>query len=343
MRVLLSQMTSIHAHRDSDISVSRFNRWVVAERARSLGDDGRTELETLRTQRKSAQESHRQYGASLAAASRAQIQRDRQECDAMRQTNLMRGLSVRDDVLSQKEEAQRLKAEWVEYGRKLAEKDAEQRRKIREVCGEGSRRVQDMVAQAKFEEEQYELELAERRAELLAQNREEVARVREETADAVIDAAKQFALDRRKEQAKTTKAATSQWKKEQAKNTADHLKQARQNRAEAEATRAHTKKLREEIVKKRQKEAERQREASRKNKLLKDQQLLESGQGVKAVHDNIYRSKYVPQDSAEMLNQSPNAKYQLQQGNNSGAFSPTKSAISERSGERESPDPVSVS
>ena len=87
---------------------------------------------------------------------------------------------------------------------------------------------------------------------------------RRETADAVIDAAKQFALDRRKEQAKTTKAATSQWKKEQAKNTADHLKQARQNRAEAEATRAHTKKLREEIVKKRQKEAERQREAPTK-------------------------------------------------------------------------------
>jgi hypothetical protein len=314
-------MTSIHAHRDSDISVSKFNRWVVAERSRSIGDDGRTELETLRTQRKSAQESHRQYGASLAAASRAQIQRDRQECDALRQSNLMKGLSVRDDVVSMKEEKERLKSEWVEYGRKLAEKDVEQRRKIRDVCGEGSRRVQDMVAQAKFEEEEYERELAERRAELLQQNREEVARVKEETADTVTDAAKQFALDRRRQVAKSTKQATSQWKKEQAKNTADHLKTARQNRAEAEATRAHTKKLREQIVQQRQKEANATREAARKNKLIKDQQLLESGQGIKAVHDSIYRSKYVPQESAEMLAQSPTAKF--------GGSSQAKEQISE--------------
>ena len=74
---------------------------------------------------------------------------------------------MRDEVASQKEEAERLKQEWVDYGRKLAEKDAEQRQKIRNVCGEGSKRVQDMVALAKFEEEEYERELAHRRAELL--------------------------------------------------------------------------------------------------------------------------------------------------------------------------------
>jgi len=304
-----AMMTTAHAHRDSDISVSKFNKWVVSERARSVGDDGRTELETLRTQRKSAQESHREYGASLAAASRAQIQRDRQQCDSLRESNLMKGLSVRDDVISQKEEAQRLKSEWVDYGRKLAEKDAEQRRKIRDVCGEGSKRVQDMVAQAKFEEEEYERELSERRAFMLQSNREEVQRVREETADSVIDASKQFALDRRRQVAQGTKKATAAWDSQRKKNTADHLKTARQNRAEAEATRAHAKKLREAIVLQRQKEANSKREAMKKNKLLKDQQALETGAGIKAVHDNIYRSKYVPQESAELLVQSPNAKH----------------------------------
>ena len=187
-----------------------------------------------------------------------------------------------------------------------------------------------MVAQAKFEEEEDERELSERRAELLQQNRDEVAKVREETADAVIDAAKQFALDRRREQAKTTKQATVEWKKEQAKNAAEHLKHARQHRAEAEATRAHAKKLREQIVLQRQKEANVAREATRKNKLIKDQMLLESGQGIKAVHDNIYRSKYVPQDSAEMLAQSPNAKFQP----GLSSPGPTKSSMSERGAEQ---------
>ena len=337
-------MTSIHAHRDSDISVSRFNRWVVAERARSLGDDGRTELDGGADAAVEGEESHRQYGASLAAASRAQIQRDRQECDAMRQTNLMRGLSVRDDVLSQKEEAQRLKAEWVEYGRKLAEKDAEQRRKIREVCGEGSRRVQDMVAQTQ----------SSRRSSTSLSSRSAVPSCWRRTAR------RWRGFGRRPRTPSSMRRSSLRWtgarsrQRRQRRRRRNGRRSRRRTRPtisnrrgrtarRLRATRAHTKKLREEIVKKRQKEAERQREASRKNKLLKDQQLLESGQGVKAVHDNIYRSKYVPQDSAELLNQSPNAKYQLQQGNNSGAFSPTKSAISERSGERESPDPVSVS
>ena len=149
-------MVSINATRDSNISVSKFNRWVVGEQNLNTAEEGRKEMAMLKAARSSAQDSHRQYGASLAAASRAQIQRDRQQSETLRQTNLHKGMQVRDDVASQKEEAQRLKAEWVEYGRKLAEKDAEQRRRIREVCGEGSKRVQDVVAQCKYEEEEFE-------------------------------------------------------------------------------------------------------------------------------------------------------------------------------------------
>ena len=319
-------MTTAHAHRDSDISVSKFNRWVVLERSRAVGDDGRNQLESLRTQRKSAQESHREYGASLAAASRAQIQRDRQECDAMRQSNLMKGLQVRDDVLAYKEEAQRLRSEWVEYGRKLSDNSAEQKRRIRDSVGEGSKRVQDLVAACKLEEEEFERELADRRADILDQNRNEVLRIKEETADTVIDAAKQYALDRRREQAKGTKSAMAAWDQERKKNTAAHLKTAQKNRAEAEATRAHAKQLREAMVKQRQKEAQTARETTRRNKLAKDQALLESGAGIKAVHDNIYRSKYVPQESAEMLATSPTAKV-LAQSRASGAASPTASKL----------------
>ena len=50
-----------------------------------------------RAARSSAQDSHRQYGASLAAASRSD-QRDRQQSETLRQTNLHKGMQVRDDV-----------------------------------------------------------------------------------------------------------------------------------------------------------------------------------------------------------------------------------------------------
>ena len=176
-------MATVTAHRDSAISVSKFNRFIVGELARKTGDEGRNLMASLRKQRASSAETHREYGASLGAASRAQMQRDKQQYDALREANLLKGLSVRDDVVSQKSEAERLRAEWAEYGRRLAEKDAEQRRRIREVCGESSKRVAELVAEAKFEEEEYERELADRRADILRQNQDEVRRVDLELVD----------------------------------------------------------------------------------------------------------------------------------------------------------------
>ena len=64
---------------------------------------------------------------------------------------------------------------------------------------------------------------------------------------------------------------------------------------------AYLHELREAIVSQRQRDASVTREAVRRNKLTRDQMMLEQGAGVKAVHDNIYRSKYVPPDSAELL------------------------------------------
>ena len=271
-------MTSVNATRDSNISVSKFNRWVVGEQNLKSAEEGRKEMAMLKSARGSAQDSHRQYGASLAAASRAQIQRDRQQCESLRQSNLSKGKQVRDDVASQKEEAQRLKQEWVDYGRKLAEKDAEQRRKIREVCGEGSKRVQDIVAQCKEEEEEFEAYLEQRRAQILKSNQEEVQRVKAETAAAVTDAAKQFALDQRRSLASKTKDAKSSWEKEHKKKTEEHLRAAKANAEEARARKEKTKALRDKITAQRQKDAAATRELQKRNKLARDQFTLESGQ-----------------------------------------------------------------
>jgi hypothetical protein len=319
-------MPTSSAARDSYVSVSKFNRWVVGEQNQGAGDQGRMEQSTLRTQRVNAAESHREYGASLAAASRAQIQRDRQKCDEFRQSNLAKGHAVRDEIASQRDEAQRLKTEWVEYGRKLAEKDADQRRKIKQVCGEGSQRVQDIVAQQKYEEEEFKQELAEFRAFSLQERQQAVQRVREETARSVTDASKEFALERRKQVANSTKSAKAQWGKEERKNTDEHLRTARKNRADAEASRAHAKKLRERIIAQRQKEASAAKEAMRRNKLVRDQMALDQGAGVKAVHDSIYRAKYVPPDSADLLATSKYGRV-LHDGPTSPS-SPTKSVAS---------------
>ena len=143
------------------------------------------------------------------------------------------------------------------------------------------------------------------------------------------DAAKQFALDKRRSLAATTKSDKANWGKEHAKNNADHLKAAKANRAAAEASRAKAKQLREKITAQRQKEASATREAQKRNKLAKDQQILEAGQATKQVHDSIYRAKYVPQESAEMLEKSKYGKALTE--------SPNGALRSERSGDAGTP------
>ena len=86
----------------------------------------------------------------------------------------------------------------IEHGRRLRENNLEQRMRIREVCGEGSKRVTELVAQCKLEEEAFEAALAERRREIMEANRQEVQKVRAETDNAVIDASKQYALQQRR-------------------------------------------------------------------------------------------------------------------------------------------------
>ena len=290
--------------RESTLSVSRFNRWLLSEIKQETGGMVREEVEQLRSQRRTVVEHHRQWGASLGAASRAQMARDKQQYELLRRSNWQKGTAVREDVEAQKSEAIRLRAQWMEHGRRLAGKDAEQRKKIREVTGEDSKRLTDLVAQCKLEEAEYEAELAHRREEILLQNQAEVQKVRAETADTVIDASKQFALDQRRGLAKMTKQATTAWKNERSANTAHHLKVARTNRADAQATRATAKKLREELIASRRRDAAQQRAVAKAAREEKEKQREGLSGGIRTNHDEMYHAKFVPAGSADLFEDS---------------------------------------
>ena len=290
--------------RDSTLSVSRFNRWLVSEIKRETGDVIREDNEQLRSQRRAQSEHHRQWGASLGAASRAQMARDKQQYELLRRSNWQKGTQVREDVDAQRGEAVRLRAEWMEHGRRLAEKDQEQRRKIRDVTGEGSKRLTDLVAQCKLEEAEYEAELAHRRGQILLENQAEVQKVRDETADAVIDASKQFALERRRNLAKATKTDKQSWWQERSQNTLFHLGTAKKHRDDARQTRERAKKLRESLVEQRKAQAAEQRAAQKAQREAKAQHRVQLGGGLKRNHDEMYHAKFVPSGSADLYAQS---------------------------------------
>jgi hypothetical protein len=301
---LKSMMYSSDSLRDSPITASKFNKWVVGEQNRNEGATVRQDVNNLRQARREFQNRHREFGQSLKRQGQEQLRRDKQIADIVRQENLEKGMQVKAEVLAQKAQEEKQKAEWIAHGRSLAMRDQIQKKKIRDVVGEGSKRVAEMTAKAKQEELDYERELAGVRQKLLADNKAEVEKVRAETADEVIDAAKEFAFEQRKSQAFATKAAEAAWKDERAAHTKAHLAKAKQNKADAAASRAKSKALREEIANTRREVASAARKQQQSNKEQKDKVIMFAAGGVKDTHDQVYKKKFVPSEMAQKMQSS---------------------------------------
>jgi len=290
--------------RDSPITASKYNRWLVGEQNRGAGNIVRTEMEELRKDRGMANEKHREYGASLKNQSRQQMARDKQQYDLTKEHKLEQGMRVKMEVKAQKAQEEKQKQEWIAHGKNLALKDQLQRQKIKQVVGENSKRVAEMTAIAKQEELDYERNLREVRDKLKADNIAEVQRVRTETADEVIDAAKEFAFEQRKSLAFATKVAETAWAAERSSHTEAHLTKARANKADAMASRQKAKELRDEIITSRQVVANAARKQQQQNKEAKDKTIMFAAGGIKDTHDTIYKKKYVPKSAADALQSS---------------------------------------
>ena len=290
--------------RESAVTAAKYNKWLCGEQNREVGGTVRTEVNQLKTARRDFQSRHQNYGSSLKEQGREQMRRDKQVTEMVREENLAKGAQVKAEVLAQKAQEEKQKQEWIAHGRSLALRDQMQKKKIRDVVGENSKRVAEMTAKAKQEELDYERELAGVRQKLLQDNKAEVEKVRAETSDEVIDASKEFAFEQRKSLAFSTKAAEAAWKDERVAHTKAHIAKAKANKADAEASRAKAKQLREEIAATRREVANAARKQQQSNMEQKQKIIMFAAGGVKDTHDQIYKKKFVPADAASKLTQS---------------------------------------
>ena len=287
--------------RDSPITASKYNKWLIGEQNRDTGASIRVEGGNLRMARRDFNTRHISYGASLRDQAKQTMQRNKQIREMTREQHLAAGEQVKSTVQAFKMQAEKQKQEWIAHGRQLAMRDQLQKQMIRDVVGENSKRVAEMTAKAKQEELDYERELAGVRQKLLQDNKAEVEKVRNETSDEVIDASKEFAFEQRKSLAFSTKAAEAAWKDERSAHTKAHIAKAKANKADAEASRAKAKQLREEIAQTRREVANAARKQQQSNQEQKAKIIMFSAGGVKDTHDQIYKKKYVPADAAERM------------------------------------------
>lgn len=287
--------------RQSPISAARYNRWVVGEKSRSLGDQVRVEMEVLRSTRQEEDYRHRAKGAYLSQQARIQMVKDREQIDIVREENLEKAHRVRADKVVQKEIERAQKAEWMQRGKSLAIKDQLQRQKIKQVVGENSQRVAELTALAKQEEIDFERNLRIVRDSLLHVKRAETAAVRAATSDGVIDVSRRYAYAKRKELAVSTRVAQQTWREERSQSERSHLAKARANKAAAEASRKKAKELREKLEAERRAEAAAARERQRRDKAEKEKAIMFNSGGIRDVHDHLYRDRYVPEKEAHAM------------------------------------------
>ena len=165
------------------------------------------EIEVLSAAKQEESERHRAHGAHLSQQARLQMARNVDKVEHARQQNLQKGLRVKAETQARRQLLQREKEEWIEKGRELAQKDRQQKARIKEVVGLKSHRVAERTAVFKQEELDFERQLRLVRDRLVLEKRAGAAGVRALTSDDVIDTAKKFAYEQRKEVANSTRNA----------------------------------------------------------------------------------------------------------------------------------------
>lgn len=227
--------------------------------------------------------------------------RDKAKCEQARREKLQNGLRVKAEAQAFKEQAHGDRAEWVAKGRELALRDRQQKARVREVLGLKSQRVAELTAVAKQEELDYERNLRYVRDRLHAAKCAGAGAVRAATADEVIDGAKRFAFEQRKQAATSTRTAQQTWREERRAEERNHLAKARANKAAAEASRKRAKELRERLEISRRAEATTAREKQRRDKMEKERAIVYAAGGIRDTHDALYRERYVSEDEATAM------------------------------------------
>ena len=197
--------------RESGITHAKYMKWAVGEERREIGKGVRTEVDNWKRQRQQQLEAHKAYGIALKNSMRDQIARDKAVIEEHKERNLAQGKAVKAEVAALKQAKAMSKAQWEFRGRQLAKKDLEQREKIKQVRGEGSKTLVELSAKVKAEAQGLEEAIVTKKREILEANRREVAEIKKQTDDHVTDASKKIFYEQRKQIAENTRLAEEAW------------------------------------------------------------------------------------------------------------------------------------
>lgn len=285
------------------MTLGEYNRWLITEENWNNAEQIREQHIEGEQFRKAREDRHRERGQLRQQDTVEQMKEAKTKVDAHRRMNLEAGSAVKRDVIAWNMTKHQEKVQWENFGKSV---------KAALIAADVTENRDALVKSKKEKGEAVKKEISQLRSELDKQKTamktgklEQAKKVRDETADAVIDAAKKFFFLQRKTTAKATTSMVQGWstERDKAKKAFDEYQHQRSNRVKT--MREAGRKAREDLIQARAEAAASVREQKLALADQRQQQLHDNSLMLKEAVNNCISERFVAPDNSRRMLQHP--------------------------------------
>lgn len=285
------------------MTLGEYNRWLITESNWTNAEEIREQHIEGEQFRKAREDRHRERGQLRQQDTVEQMKEAKTKVDAHRRMNLEAGSAVKRDVIAWNVATHQEKAQWQNFGKSV---------KAALIASDSTENRDALVKQKKKAGETVKKEINQLRAELEKQKTafktsklEQAKKVRDETADGVIDAAKKFFFLQRKTAAKETTGLVQSWSTERDKAKKAFEEVQHQRSVRVKGMREAGRKAREALAAAKAEAASSLREQKQGFAEQRQQQLHDHSVNLKDAANSSISQRFVAPDESRRMLQHP--------------------------------------
>jgi len=285
------------------MTLGEYNRWLITESNWTNAEEIREQHIEGEQFRKAREDRHRERGQLRQQDTVEQMKEAKTKVDAHRRMNLEAGSAVKRDVIAWNVAKHQEKAQWQNFGKSV---------KAALVASDSTQNRDALAKQKKEAGESVKKEINQLRAELEKQKTalktnkvEQAKKVRDETADGVIDSAKKFFFLQRKTAAKETTSIVQSWSTERDKAKKAFDEEQHQRSVRVKGMREAGRKAREALAAAKAEVAMSMREQKQGLAEQRQQQMHDHSVTLKELANASIATRFVATDESRRMLQHP--------------------------------------
>lgn len=188
-------------------SKREYVQFLVTQEKYSQAEEVRANRKAMEARMQERDRRHKAQGLGRQQAATAQMKKASEAVDQHREQNLAKGRAVATEISQWEMGAKATKDQWLEYGKTIKQQVKEADATAASLA-ELAKKKKDAAATTRREDAENEKKLEDLKEQWKREGSEQVAKVKEQTGDKIIDDARRFFYDQRRAAAAETKEAT---------------------------------------------------------------------------------------------------------------------------------------